>query len=263
MSATQTGPVGHGDVLDHQVAGRHELHGVLDGDAVGERQPQDPAVRRVPTRQQVAATSAPSTAYGQLSGMSASCHHSPSVVLRGAGRSATRRRRPSARGPSASARRRRRTARARGSARRRGRSGSRAGRRLSPPRSRYQTCCRNPAGIGAPGEPEAGPVRSPRHRPAHQVHVRDRLPDDLAARDVVHEERAVLRAVLGHRHRDLAPARPRHEPVDRRLPRRVDRLRVDQHPLRWTCRPGPSASPGTVAVAASAPSARSTCHRPP
>ena len=77
-----------------------------------------------------------------------------------------------------------------------------------------------------------GPVVPPGHRPAHQVHVRDRLADGLAARDVEHVQRAVLGAVLGQRHRDLPSVRGRDEPVDRRLARRVDRFRVDERPAR-------------------------------
>ena len=85
--------------------------------------------------------------------------------------------------------------------------------------------------IGAQGVPEPRPVVTPGHRPAYQVHVRDRLVHDLSGAGVVDVQCPVLGAVLRQGHGDLGAVRGRHEEVDGGLTRRVDDVRIHHHPL--------------------------------
>ena len=88
-----------------------------------------------------------------------------------------------------------------------------------------------PGGIGNEGVPEPGPVLAPSHRPAHEVDVWDGFVDDLATRDVEDVQRPVLGPVLRQRDRETVPIRRRDEPVDRGLTRRVDGFRIHHDAL--------------------------------
>ena len=72
---------------------------------------------------------------------------------------------------------------------------------------------------------------TPGHRSAHQIHMRDRLADDLPAVDVVDVQRPVLGAMLRQRDRDLLAIRGRNEEVDGGLARRVDDIRIHDDTL--------------------------------
>ena len=88
-----------------------------------------------------------------------------------------------------------------------------------------------PCGIGDEGVPEPGSVVAPGHRAAHQMDVWDGFVDDLATLDVEDVQRPVLGPVLRQRDGEPAAVRRRDEPVDRGLARRIDRLRVHDDAL--------------------------------
>ena len=208
---------------------RHDLVRVRHGGALRQRQPQDPAVRGVASGQQVHGVVRRARHAGSCRGCPPApprqpseswrrrkiCHSPPSPFCT---RSISQR-------PSADVDRT--FSAMRSSATPSGKSSrSAAAAEVAEPHLLLE-----PGGIGNAGVPEPGPVVAPGHRPAHQVDVRDRFVDDLAARDVEDVQRPVLGPVLRQRDREPVPVRRRDEPVDRGLARRVDGFRIHDDAL--------------------------------
>ncbi len=225
-------PPGDDEVLDDDLARRHDLGGVGDG------APSVSGSRRIfpcgaRCRDSRYTASSPSTAYGQLSGMSASNHQSPP----GDASWSWRRRkichsppspfctrsishRPSADADSTCSAMPS-SAMPLGTSRRSG----------PPPRSRNHTCCWKPAGSAHRVNQNPRTVGTPGHRAAHQVDMRDRLVDHLAAGDVEDVQRPVLGPVLRQRDGQPGAVGGSDEPVDRGLARRVDGLGIHDDAL--------------------------------
>ena len=86
-------------------------------------------------------------------------------------------------------------------------------------------------GVSAAGVPEPRAVVTPGHRTTHQIHMRDRLVDDLPAVGVIDVQRPVLIAMLRQRDRDLLAVRGWNEEVDGGLAGRVDGIRIHDDTL--------------------------------
>ena len=81
-------------------------------------------------------------------------------------------------------------------------------------------------GVSAAGVPESSAIVPPGHRTTHQIHMRNRLIDDLPAVGVIDVQRPILAAMLRQRDRDLLSVWGWNEEVDRGLTGRVDGLRI-------------------------------------
>ena len=226
-------PPGDDEVLDDDLARRHDLRGVGDGRALRQRKAQDLPVRGTVSRQQVHRLV---SQHGERA-VVGDVGQQPPVTTGGAAVLAAEEDLPLAtvtllhavHQPPAVGRRGQhvlRDALVGEAARDVQPVGATAAVEIAEPHLLLEA-----GRVGAPGEPEAPPVGAPGHRATHQVDMGDRLVDHLAAGDVEDVQRPVLGPVLRQRDGQPGAVRGRDEPVDRGLARRVDGLGVHDDPL--------------------------------